>query len=140
VEESRWEHALHETKGLGNWRRDIPLLVGVMALTFAGLTVLGSAGAGTNAVTALLVGFGVLVLLPLFELLRNYARAPRAPAEAPVEAPFEEPTETPAETPVAEEGPAAEEDRADREEERYRALSERLGGGRPGPQEDSHSE
>jgi hypothetical protein len=114
VEQSRWERALHETKGLGNWRRDVPLLVGVVALTFAGLTVLGSGDVGTNAVSALLVGFGVLVVLPLLELFRNYLKAPEAPVEA----------ELP---------------RSDEEEERYRSLSERLGGDQP-PQEGSHSE
>jgi hypothetical protein len=117
VNQGRFERALHDTRGLGHWRRDIPLFVGITAITFAGLQLLGSGEAGTNVVTALLVGFGVMVVLPLFELIVNYLRAPKEAPEPPVES-----------VP------------ADLERERYESLRDRLGGGSAEPKEGSGPE
>jgi hypothetical protein len=118
VDQGRFERALHDTRGLGHWRRDIPLFAGITAITFAGLQLLGSGEAGTNVITALLVGFGVMVVLPLFELIANYLRAPKTAAPEP------EPEPVP----------------ADLERERYESLRDRLGGGSAEPKEGSGPE
>ena len=96
MDETRWEHALHATKGLGDLRRDVAVLLGVAAVVFAGLRLLAPGSLGGNLLYSLLVGFGVLVVLPLFELLWNYRRAP------------------------------SEEELLEQEQERYRSLQERL--------------
>ena len=80
MDETRWEHALHETKGLGDLRRDAAVLLGVAALMFAGLRLFAPGSVAGTLLYSLLVGFGVLVVLPLFELLWNYRRAPSTPA------------------------------------------------------------
>lgn len=103
MNESRWEHALHATKGLGDWRRDITILLAVAAVMFVALRLFAPGSVGGNLLYSLLVGFGVLVLVPLFELLWHYRKAPSAPPGPSLEAPRE------AEVP----GP----DQAEREEE-----------------------
>lgn len=84
MNESRWEHALHATKGLGDLRRDATVLLGVAAVVFAGLRLFAPGSLGGNLLYSLLVGFGVLVVVPLFELLRNYRKAPSTPLEESV--------------------------------------------------------
>jgi hypothetical protein len=120
VDQTRWEHALHETKGLGNWRRDLPLLVGIAVATFVALRLIGSGDTGSSVISAVLVAFGVLVVLPLFELLSNYRRAPAVTEE------------TAAETERAE---GEEPEHAERERERYESLRNRLEWGQSGPGE-----
>jgi hypothetical protein len=124
MNEGRWERALHETKGLGNWRRDIPLLAAIVALTFIGLRLLDAGEVGSNLISAVLVGLGVLVLLPLFELLYNYRKASKAPEEQT--------------TPVAGWEPVGPQEGREtvgpeQEQERYRSLRDRLTGGSGGP-------
>jgi hypothetical protein len=81
VNESRWEDALHATKGLGDLRRDVAILMGVAAPMFVGLRLLSPGSLAGDLLYSLLVGFGVLVLVPLFELLWNYRRARGVPSE-----------------------------------------------------------
>jgi hypothetical protein len=138
MSETRFEHALNETEGLGNWRRDLTVIAIVAAVVFAGLRLLASGSLIGNLLYSLLVGFGVLVVLPLFELLWNYRKAPKTALEgeiARVERSItelraeEETPPRPDEAALSEpEGPQQEE----QEQERYRSLRERLvPGGRP---------
>jgi hypothetical protein len=105
VDQSRFEHALHATKGLGDLRRDVTILVAVAAPMFLGLRLLAPGSIAGNLLYSLLVGFGVLVVLPLFELLWNYRRAP------------------------------SEEELRKLEQERYRSLRERFRRARGAPPE-----
>lgn len=79
MNESRWEHALDETKGLGDLRRDAAVLLGVAVVVFAGLRLFAPGSVTGNLLYSLLVGFAVLVVMPLFELLWNYRSAPSEP-------------------------------------------------------------
>ena len=79
MNESRWEHALHATKGLGDLRRDAAVVLGVAAVMFLGIRLLAPGSVAGNLLYSLLVGFGVLVVLPLFELFWNYRKAPSEP-------------------------------------------------------------
>jgi hypothetical protein len=131
VNESRWEHALHATKGLGDWRRDLTVLVAVAAVMFAGLRLFAPGSVGGNLLYALLVGVAVLVVLPLFELLWHYRKAPKTPLEGEIARMERAITELREEEPAPEEPARPEPDPAqvqepDQEQERYRSLRERL--------------